>query len=68
MEMFNLSDEDVHLWKNTHAALVHPMEVEENSENWICQKYGVLFWVRKITAKEPLPAALRKLRKRLSMI
>ena len=33
IEMFNPSEEDVLLWKNSRAALVHPVEVEENSDN-----------------------------------
>ena len=41
-EMFNPSDEDVLLQKNTHTALVHPMEVDENSDNWNHQKNKIL--------------------------
>ena len=61
MEMFNPLDEDVLLWKNIHAALVHPVEVEENSDNQSPQKDEVSCLVRKMTAKEPLLDALRKL-------
>ena len=42
MEMFYPPDEDVLLWKNTHPALVQPIEVEENSDNQSCQKDEVL--------------------------
>ena len=58
---FNPLDEDVLLQKNTHAALVHPVEVEENFDNWNHQRDDVLCSVRKMTVNEPLPEALRKL-------
>ena len=32
IEMFNPSEEDVLLHKNTHSALVHPVEVNEEKE------------------------------------
>ena len=33
VKMFNRLDKDTVLQKNTHAALIHPMEVEENPDN-----------------------------------
>ena len=53
-------EEDV-LWKNTQKALVHPVEGKNNSDSWNCQKEEVSCLVRKMTAKIPLPEALRKL-------
>ena len=47
VEMFNPLDEGV-VWKNIHAALVHPLEVNES-------------FVNRNHQKEPLPEALRKL-------
>ena len=38
VEMFNPLDEDVLQWKNTHVALVHPVEVEENPDSQSQQK------------------------------
>ena len=48
--MFIPLDVDVLLWKNTHAVLVHPVEVDEISDNWNNQKDEILCSVRKITA------------------
>ena len=61
VEMIYPLDEDVFLWKSTHAALLHPIEVEENSHNQYHQKDEVLCSVRKMFAKELLLEALRKL-------
>ena len=61
VETFNPSDEDDLLQKNTHLVLVHPVEAEENPNNQSWQKYEVSCSVRKVTAKEPLLEALRKL-------
>ena len=60
VEMFNPSTEDV-LQKNTHATLVHPLEVDENPDNQSWQQDEVSCSVREMTAKEPLPEALGKL-------
>ena len=59
--MFNPSDDDALLRKNTHTALVHRVEVDENSVNQNCLKDEGSCLVRKMTANEPLPEALRKL-------
>ena len=33
IEIFNLSEEEVMLKKNTHSALVHPVEVKEDQDD-----------------------------------
>ena len=60
VERFNPWDDDV-LWKDTNAALLHPMEVDENSVNENYQKDEVSYSVRKVTAMKPMLEAARKL-------
>ena len=60
MEMFNPSEEDVVLHKDTHAALVHPVEVEddlmkEEASDEVLRKS----MVREVSRQSPLPKELR---------
>ena len=54
MEVFNPSEEDVVLHKNTHSAVVHPVEIEEDVE-----RTGKGGSVRRITKQKDLPEELK---------
>ena len=59
MERFNPSEEDIVLYKNTHAAQVHPVNIEitEQQEEGLVEK--VKSSVRKVTNREPLPEEIQ---------
>ena len=59
VEMFDPSDEDVIIPKNTHAALVHPMEVEENYGNQSRQEDEISCSVRKMTGTATISSVRR---------
>ena len=58
--MFNPSEEDIVLHKNTHTALVHPVDIEiaEQQEEKLVEKEKSS--VRKITKRETLPEELQR--------
>ena len=58
LEMFNPSEENVVLHKNTHTAVVHPVDVEDTELQEKTQTDKELSSVRKITKGEPLPDEL----------
>ena len=61
IEMFNPSDEEVVLHKNTHTALVHPVEVEETLKEEKSMERESSF-VRKVGKEGPLPEELQRIR------
>ena len=56
--VFNPSEEDIVLYKNTHIALVHPVDIEVTERCEEEQPGKEKGAVRKITKREPLPEAL----------
>ena len=65
IEMFNPSEEDVVLFKNTHSALVHPVVLEdvireETSPEEVEDPEKKTSLVRGVARKEPLPEELQK--------
>ena len=61
IEMFNPSEEDVLLHKNTHSALVHPVEVNEGKEQVPVRR--TLEAARKVSPVTALPEELLRMSK-----
>ena len=59
VEMFNPSEEDVLLNKNTHSTLVHPMEVKEEEEGMPVRRTQKA--ARKVSTMAALPGELLKM-------
>ena len=60
LEMFNQSEEDIVLHKNTHTALVDPFDIEitEQQDEELREKEKSS--VRAVTKREPLPEELQR--------
>ena len=58
LEVFNPSEEDVVLHKDTHSAMVHPVEVEEDQERTSLEREAKEGAVRRLTKQRSLPEEL----------
>jgi len=75
VEMFNPSDEDVILYKNTHTALVHPVELD-TAQGEDASSVGIKAsdtqegkgYARNVTKREPLPEELQDICRRMQFV